>query len=72
MRYDKEIDSAGKAQFGLAAEMWKKANPDLMVRDKAYSQFCEGSVLPRSLPAAGSVGQPMQSLAGETVLFMVT
>ena len=33
-RYRKEIDPAGKAQFGLVAEDVEKVNPDLIVRDK--------------------------------------
>ncbi len=39
-RYKKEIDPAGKAQFGLVAEEVDKVNPDLVVRDtegKPYS-----------------------------------
>jgi len=32
MRYNKEIDSAGKAQFGLAAEMRERVSLDPMVR----------------------------------------
>jgi hypothetical protein len=39
-RYKKEIDPAGKSQFGLVAEEVDKVNPDLVVRDKegkAYS-----------------------------------
>ena len=39
-RYKKEIDPAGKSQFGLVAEDVEKVNPDLIVRDKegkAYS-----------------------------------
>ena len=38
--YKKEIDPAGKSQFGLVAEEVEKVNPDLVVRDKegkAYS-----------------------------------
>ena len=38
--YKKEIDPAGKSQFGLVAEDVEKVNPDLVVRDKegkAYS-----------------------------------
>jgi hypothetical protein len=33
-RYKKEIDPAGKSQFGLVAEEVEKVNPDLVVRDK--------------------------------------
>ena len=33
-RYKKEIDPAGKSQFGLVAEEVEKVNPDLIVRDK--------------------------------------
>jgi Chaperone of endosialidase len=33
-RYKKEIDPAGKSQFGLVAEDVEKVNPDLVVRDK--------------------------------------
>ena len=33
-RYKKEIDPAGKPQFGLVAEEVEKVNPDLVVRDK--------------------------------------
>ena len=33
-RYKKEIDPAGKSQFGLMAEEVEKVNPDLVVRDK--------------------------------------
>jgi trimeric autotransporter adhesin len=33
-RYKKEIDPAGKAQFGLVAEDVEKVNPDLVVCDK--------------------------------------
>ena len=39
-RYKKEIDPAGRSQFGLVAEEVEKVNPDLVVRDKegkAYS-----------------------------------
>jgi hypothetical protein len=39
-RYKKEIDPAGRPQFGLVAEEVEKVNPDLIVRDKegrAYS-----------------------------------
>jgi len=39
-RYKKEIDSAGRSQFGLVAEEVEKVNPDLIVRDnegKPYS-----------------------------------
>ena len=32
--YKKEIDPAGKSQFGLVAEDVEKVNPDLIVRDK--------------------------------------
>jgi hypothetical protein len=32
--YKKEIDPAGKSQFGLVAEEVEKVNPDLVVRDK--------------------------------------
>lgn len=32
--YKKEIDPAGKSQFGLVAEDVEKVNPDLVVRDK--------------------------------------
>src|SRR5439155_17479318 len=38
--YKKQIDPAGKSQFGLVAEDVEKVNPDLVVRDKegkAYS-----------------------------------
>ena len=34
-RYKKEIDPAGKSQFGLVAEEVEKVNPDLVVRDKS-------------------------------------
>jgi uncharacterized coiled-coil protein SlyX len=33
-RYKKEIDPAGKSQFGLVAEDVEKVNPNLVVRDK--------------------------------------
>jgi hypothetical protein len=33
-RYKKEIDPAGRSQFGLVAEDVEKVNPDLVVRDK--------------------------------------
>jgi uncharacterized coiled-coil protein SlyX len=33
-RYKKQIDPAGKSQFGLVAEEVDKVNPDLVVRDK--------------------------------------
>jgi hypothetical protein len=33
-RYNKDIDAAGKTQFGLVAEDVEKVNPDLVVRDK--------------------------------------
>ena len=33
-RYKKDIDPAGKSQFGLVAEEVEKVNPDLVVRDK--------------------------------------
>jgi uncharacterized coiled-coil protein SlyX len=33
-RYKKDVDSGGKAQFGLVAEDVEKVNPDLIVRDK--------------------------------------
>ncbi len=33
-RYKKEIDPAGRSQFGLVAEEVQKVNPDLVVRDK--------------------------------------
>ena len=33
-RYKKEIDPAGRSQFGLVAEEVEKVNPDLIVRDK--------------------------------------
>src|SRR5205823_9556788 len=33
-RYKKEIDPAGRSQFGLVAEEVEKVNPDLVVRDK--------------------------------------
>ena len=33
-RYKKEIDPAGRPQFGLVAEDVEKTNPDLVVRDK--------------------------------------
>jgi endosialidase-like protein len=33
-RYKKEVDSAGKGQFGLVAEDVEKVNPDLVVHDK--------------------------------------
>jgi Chaperone of endosialidase len=33
-RYKKDIDPAGKTQFGLVAEDVEKVNPDLIVRDK--------------------------------------
>jgi hypothetical protein len=33
-RYKKDIDSAGRSQFGLVAEDVEKVNPDLVVRDK--------------------------------------
>jgi hypothetical protein len=33
-RYKKEIDSAGRSQFGLVAEEVEQVNPDLVVRDK--------------------------------------
>jgi hypothetical protein len=33
-RYKKEVDCAGKSQFGLVAEEVAKVNPDLVVRDK--------------------------------------
>ena len=39
-RYKKDIDPAGKSQFGLVAEEVEKVNPDLIVRDnegKPYS-----------------------------------
>jgi len=39
-RYKKEIDPAGRSQFGLVAEEVEKVNPDLIVRDnegKPYS-----------------------------------
>jgi hypothetical protein len=39
-RYRKDIDSAGRSQFGLVAEDVEKINPDLVVRDnegKPYS-----------------------------------
>ena len=39
-RYKKEIDPAGRSQFGLVAEEVEKVNPDLVVHDKdgkAYS-----------------------------------
>jgi hypothetical protein len=32
--YKKEIDPAGKSQFGLLAEEVEKVSPDLVVRDK--------------------------------------
>jgi len=32
--YKKQIDPAGKSQFGLVAEDVEKVNPDLVVRDK--------------------------------------
>jgi hypothetical protein len=33
-RYNKDIDAAGRTQFGLVAEDVEKVNPDLVVRDK--------------------------------------
>jgi hypothetical protein len=33
-RYKKDIDPAGRSQFGLVAEEVEKLNPDLVVRDK--------------------------------------
>jgi hypothetical protein len=33
-RYKKDIDHAGRSQFGLVAEEVEKVNPDLVVRDK--------------------------------------
>jgi hypothetical protein len=33
-RYNQDIDSAGRTQFGLVAEDVEKVNPDLVVRDK--------------------------------------
>jgi hypothetical protein len=33
-RYKKEIDPAGRSQFGLVAEEVEKTDPDLVVRDK--------------------------------------
>jgi trimeric autotransporter adhesin len=33
-RYKKQMDPAGKSQFGLVAEEVDKVNPDLVVRDK--------------------------------------
>jgi septal ring factor EnvC (AmiA/AmiB activator) len=33
-RYKRQIDPAGRAQFGLIAEEVEKVNPDLVVRDK--------------------------------------
>jgi Chaperone of endosialidase len=32
-RYKKEIDPAGRSQFGLIAEEVERVNPDLVVRD---------------------------------------
>jgi len=37
--YKKEIDPAGKSQFGLVAEDVDKVNPDLVVRDKAGKPY---------------------------------
>ena len=33
-RYKKDIEPAGRSQFGLVAEEVEKVNPDLVVRDK--------------------------------------
>ena len=38
-RYKKEIDPAGKSQFGLVAEEVEKVNPDLVVRDKVGNPY---------------------------------
>jgi hypothetical protein len=38
-RYKKEIDPAGKSQFGLVAEEVEKVNPDLIVRDKEGNPY---------------------------------
>ena len=32
--YQKEIDPAGRSQFGLVAEEVERVNPDLVVHDK--------------------------------------
>jgi predicted ribosome quality control (RQC) complex YloA/Tae2 family protein len=37
--YRKEIDPAGKSQFGLVAEDVEKVNPDLIVRDKQRKPY---------------------------------
>jgi hypothetical protein len=38
-RYKKDIDPAGKSQFGLVAEEVEKVNPDLVVRDKEGTPY---------------------------------
>ena len=41
-RYKKEIDPAGRSQFGLVAEDVEKVNPDLVVRDKRRARAIHG------------------------------
>src|SRR5881227_2266808 len=38
-RYKKEIDPAGRSQFGLVAEEVEKIDPDLVVRDEAGKPY---------------------------------
>jgi hypothetical protein len=42
--YKKEIDPAGKSQFGLVAEEVENVNPDLVVRDKEGSPTASATI----------------------------